>query len=196
VISVAIIHCPRSVDRRENLRSLLDQLPDASVIEDSGNGDAIGKRLHRRGCWPIARRAWDAFDPRARYHLVLEDDAVLCFGFREHLRGVLDGAPPACISLFHGARDCSVATVMPTSIIPGWISWADSDRYGARHLPHHDYLITQGMRDLGVRHLSTEPSLVDQRALPSLLGHLHTPAIRFDRSPANVSLVAHGMGGN
>lgn len=193
MISVAIIHCPLSQERVENMRALCEALPGAVVVED--RGDAVGARLNRRGCWPIARRAWEArlsFDrafPPAQHHLVLEDDAQICAGFSIHLIDVVQRAPLACVSLFHGDRDCSVATVMPSFFVAMWLDWCATAKLGARHLPHHDYLLTQGMRALGVPHLRTEPSLVEHGRFASLLDHPHVRATRFEQSPQAVALV-------
>lgn len=167
------------------MRELVAALPRAMVIEDTG--DAVGKRLNRRGCWPIARRGWLAMDQAASHHLVLEDDAGLCTDFATHLQHAVDANPAACISLFRGTRDCSVATVMPSSVVRVWLSWCDTAKHGARHLPHHDYLITQGCKELGVEHLHTEPSLVEHLPFASLLDHSHVSATRFEQSPTEVT---------
>jgi hypothetical protein len=188
VISAAIIHCPRSSARAENVRELRAALPDAVVVEDDGH--AVGTRWDRRGCWPIARRAW--LTSCASHHLVLEDDAQLCSGFFAHVERIAAEHHNACVSFFRGSRDCSVATLMPCWLVNTWIEWTEESKNGARYLPHHDYLITQGMRELGVPHLYTEPSLVDQRAFDSLLGHRHIAATRFEQDPSDVALVARG----
>jgi hypothetical protein len=190
MIGAAILHCSRSDVRAENVRSLLKALPHASVIPDQG--DAIGVRkignMERRGCWPLARHGWLAYDPRATHHLVLEDDAVLCDNFEHFVESVVRLQPGAIISLFHGPRDCTVATVMPVAFIPKIVEWADTAKHGSRFLPHHSHIIAQGSKELGLARSRTEPSLVDHGRFDSLLDHPHLVAYRFEQSPTSVSV--------
>lgn len=140
--------------------------------------------MDRRGCWPIARRAWA--EPLISSHrLVLEDDAILCAGFADRLQQVVELAPAAVVSLFRGARQCSVATVMPNAFIPRWLDWAGR---ASRARPHHDQLIALGCLAIGVPHLYASPSLVEHAAVPSLLDHPPVAALRFDPSPTTVVL--------
>lgn len=184
MISTAILHAPQSPERAANLRDLLAAIPHATVIAD--DGQATAQIANRRGCWPLARRGWLA--ATGAHHLVLEDDAQLCSGFLDQLATLIAARPDACLSLFRGASPCSVATVMPATVIPRWLAWVDQDARGSRWLPHHDYLIDAGMRALGVPHLYAEPSIVEHRALASLLGHRHVRAVRWEQSPASVTL--------
>lgn len=188
MISVAIIHAPQSAERAENVRALTAVLPRATVVTDAGH--AVAERYRRRGCWPIARRAWQLASER--HHLVLEDDAGPCDDFMAHVEALVAQKPNACISLFRGARDCSVATIIPRHVIPRWLRWVDTSPNGSRHLPHHDYLITQGMRELGVERLYAEPSLIEHLPLASLLDHEHVAATRFEKSPTRVELRSLG----
>lgn len=165
MISTAIIHTPGRPERSSLVANVLDVLPSALVVLDTdGSGDH--RIANRRGCWPLARRAWSL--PCAEHHLVLEDDAVLCDDFSARLAGVVATRPDAVISLFYGDRWCSVATVMPRSIIGPWLAWSEQE---SRIRPHHDQMIILGCQALGVEHLWCSPSLVDQADVPSLLGH-------------------------
>jgi hypothetical protein len=184
VIAVSIITAG-TADRAANVARLCEALPAAVIIADDGTG--IARRKRRSGCWPIARRAW-AREVAASHHLVLEDDAGLCDGFAEQLAWLVTEAPLACVSLFHGTWDCSVATLMPVAAIARWLAWADADEYGSRFLPHHDHVITHGMHSIGVAHLRSEPSLVEHLPLASLLDHPANRAVRFEQSPASVAL--------
>lgn len=188
-LSIAIIHAPWSTERAANVRDLLEQLPGALVVDDVDREGSL-KVGNRRGCWPLARWAWCAADPTATHHLVLEDDAQLCDGFLSHVESAIAREPAACLSLFRGARDCSVATIMPVPIIAEWLTWVRESPRGVRLLPHHDYLIAAGMRDLGVRRLFAEPSLVEHRAFPSLLEHDHVRARAFEQTPRDFCLEA------
>lgn len=53
-----------------HLRERLGDVP--WVIDEAGEG-----------CWPTGRRAWALHDPTADYHVVIQDDAILCENFIE-----------------------------------------------------------------------------------------------------------------
>lgn len=162
--------------------AIQEQLPHVRVILDTaGIGDL--RIANRRGCWPMARRAWLAAS--GDHHLVLEDDAVLCADFPARLADVVDRKPDAVISLFLGSRWCSVATVMPRAAIAPWLAWADHE---SRLRPHHDQLIDLGCTALGIEHVWCSPSLVDHADVPSLLGHPSVSAMRFNQ-PGPISFV-------
>lgn len=184
MLDVSIIHAPRSSERSANVERLRASIPGARVVEDRDSGELrIGDR---RGCWPVARRAWaDAVPSSASHRLVLEDDAVLCARFLELAEQACDRRPDAAITFFWGDRGCSVATALPASIVERWLGWAD---VGALWVPHHDILLRAGCRVLGVPYLHTEPSLVEHGDFASLLGHGPTRALRFDPSPDTFDL--------
>lgn len=186
-LSVAILHAPWSPERAANVRDLLEQLPAALVVADEHREGDL-KVANRRGCWPMAWWAWCAVDPDATHHLVLEDDAQLCDGFLGLVEQAIAREPDACLSLFRGERDCSVATVLPVPIIAEWMTWVRESPRGVKLLPHHDYLIAAGMRELGVPRLYAQPSLVEHRAFGSLLGHDHVTARTFDAAPRDFRL--------
>jgi hypothetical protein len=189
MISVAIIHAPWSVERVANVAELLVALPRAIVVADTERAGVM-KRANRLGCWPMAERAWLAADPLATHHLVVEDDAQLCDDFFEDAEEAVLRRPDAAISFFTGARACSVATCLPRAVITPWLTWARRSADGCRFLPHHDYLLDEGLRQLSITHLRTEPSLVEHRAFPSLLRHDHVSALHFEQSPRDFTLEA------
>lgn len=183
MISAAIIHTPGR-GRESLVSAVLEQLPHARVLEDmDGAGDY--HIANRRGCWPMARCAWMA--ATGDHHIVLEDDAVLCADFAARLADVAAMAPQSVVSLFRGSRWCSVATLMPRSVIGRWLDWTEGE---CRIRPHHDQLIDIGCIQLGIEHLYADPSIVDHADVPSLLGHEHVRARRFDSNPAVITLVA------
>jgi len=188
VISAAIIHCPKSAERAVNVMRLLEALPTARVVLDQGDGAKTMLNGSRTGCWPLARRAWEAHSAESTHHLVLEDDAELCEDFEAHLSSTIEQAPGAVLSLFRGRRDCSVGTVMPVHLIAPFLTWTRESRHGERLMPHHDHMITEACIELGWTRLYTAPSLVEQRQFPSLLGHDHISATWFERSPSRVAL--------
>jgi hypothetical protein len=187
MISAAIIHQPRNEDRAANVQQLTEAIPHARVVLDDGTGIKTMRKI-RTGCWPIAKRAWVSFDPIATHHLVLEDDAVLCESFLEHLETISNIASDACVSLFRGARDCSVGTLMPTFMIGPWLTWATTAAHGERWLPHHDFMISRGMFELGFTRLYSLPSIVEHGTMASTLDHGHVRAFRFEHRPGSVSV--------
>lgn len=183
-ITVSIIHAARVASRAANVRRLIAAIPRAVIVEDLDSGELrIGER---RGCWPVARRAWvAAISSSTSHHLVLEDDALLCDRFAELAAEAFARRPDAAISFFRGDRGCSVATALPVAAIDRWVRWAD---VGAIWVPHHDILLRSGCRALGIPYLHTEPSLVEHGDFGSLLGHGHVRALRFEPSPDTFDL--------
>lgn len=182
MITFAIVHAPTSALRAANVARLRAQLAGAIVVEDDGAELRIGER---RGCWPVARRAWEAA-PAVGHHAVLEDDAVLCDRFAELAAQAVARRPDAAISYFWGDRGCSVATSMPAALVSRFLAWAD---VGAVWVPHHDVLIRSWCRVDDVPHLHTDPSLVQHGTIPSLLDHGTVKASRFEQSPDTFDLV-------
>jgi hypothetical protein len=184
MFSAAIIHAPWSAERGELVASVRRRIPWIQVVSDHDHEGDL-RIANRRGCWPMARRAWSCILPAASHHLVLEDDAVLCDRFPELAVAALEQKPRAALSLFHGARSCSVATILPAEVIPRWLAWAELE---SRTRPHHDQLLDLGLHALGVEHLRTSPSLVQHEPVASLLGHAHVMAERFDSGASSFTL--------
>lgn len=98
------------------------------------------------GLWPNARRAWLSYDLEADYHLVLQDDLLLC---EDLLIGTelaikkLQPEPGACVSLFLGLKAIQYAVesgrtwvrsriarsaqalILPTESVEDAIGWCD-----------------------------------------------------------------------
>jgi hypothetical protein len=186
MISVSIIHAPWVSERAANVQELLKQVPRAVVVADNHNRRGSHLVGNRRGCWPMAARAWKSRDPLATHHVVLEDDAQLCDNFLELANQAIKQQPESALSLFMGSRRlCSVATSLPTKIIDKWLLWAAED---SKTYPHHDALVIRGMEHLGVQLLYARPSLVNHRAFQSLLAHQPHLAVQYEQSPSSVSL--------
>lgn len=57
------------------------------------------------GVWPNCRRAWKLYDPEAEYHLVVQDDAVICDNFLERaLKEIERSGGDKAISFYFGLR--------------------------------------------------------------------------------------------
>lgn len=142
--------------------------------------------------WDTGVRAWRAHDPDADWHLVLEDDAVVCRDLLTGLERMLDLVPDeSVVSLYLGdnptwktemtrragatgtalvpmrALVWGVAIAAPTATITDMLDWCEAD-----HTSPYDHRIGRYYeRRLGWPAYYTWPSLVDHRQVPSLLGH-------------------------
>jgi hypothetical protein len=54
------------------------------------------------GPYPCARKAWALYDPSADYHLVLQDDALVCRKFRQRLQPYLEDLEDRAMQLYLG----------------------------------------------------------------------------------------------
>ena len=136
------------------------------------------------GFWPTCREAWLAFDPDAVFHVVVQDDAIVCDDFRQRaeerlvvdmphsfywgarvaLRDVARAALPAGY-VDHQLR-WSVAVCLPTRLIADFIAFGDA--YvppGIQQDQMKRWLLARGLQ---VRYVL--PSLVDHRDGRSVIG--------------------------
>lgn len=145
--------------------------------------------------WATGRRAWEAYDPAADWHLVLQDDAIVCQDMLASLELALDQLGPiGLMSAFTGAGRpehyrvhrgwrvalekghswfslnslyWGVAIVAPTHTIPDMLAWCDQ-----KTGKPYDMRIGIYYRDIvGWRTWYPVPSLVDHDEVPSLIGH-------------------------
>jgi len=86
LFSIAVMTHP---SRHSRLLALIDDL--SSQI-DIGQVSIVVDR-NCDGIWETASRAWLSFDISAQYHLVLQDDALLCDNFVKHLPSVIGSLP-------------------------------------------------------------------------------------------------------
>ncbi len=151
----------------------------------SGNGDRV---------WGVARGAWSLFDPAADYHVLIQDDAIVCADYLAGLERALEHVPAgSVVSPYLGtgrmaparwdvmcreadARGASfvrssavlwgVSLAVPVVDLPEMIEWCDT-RGG----------VPDDMRVAGwAKRFDREvwypwPSLVDHRTIPSLTKH-------------------------
>lgn len=137
------------------------------------------------GVWPNAKKAWSMFDPGAAYHVVIQDDALVCEDFVKHAEEAIikacevvpDHLPP--ISFYFGnrgtlkgiARDgmkdgyCfmprtpwAVAICLPTELIPEMLAFTEN-----LAVPQDDVRIGQYIRSKGMKVYFPLPSLIDHR---------------------------------
>lgn len=184
-LSVAVMAHP---DRAEHVGLLVDRL---GISDDQVAWDTDGVR------WHTGRRAWELADPDADWHLVVQDDALVCADLVPAMAKALDHVPvdDAIVSLYVGRRrpaaqavdnavvaararvaswivmrglNWGVAIAAPTWIIPGMLAWCDRQT-----VPQYDLRIGRYARDvLRWPVWCPFPSPVDHRAdMVSLVGH-------------------------
>lgn len=161
--------------RQHFIPYLLDGLGDVPVIWDQ-----IGNR------WDTGKRAMGAFDPSADWHLVVQDDAVLCRDFLAGATEALRNAPEGPVSFYTGRYSphkleinwavqqarrfgahylvmegphWGVAVAVPTTLIPQMLWGAEL----LRHVPNYDMRIQRYFTSRGILCRYTIPSLVNHR---------------------------------
>jgi hypothetical protein len=182
MISVAVMAHPRRQRLTDELLQVLDA--PAQLVLDRHNDE-----------WDTGRRAWDAHDPSATHHLVLQDDAIPCLNLVAGLARALTYVPPhAIVSLYLGTRrpmrntvqravddaraqnaawvvmphlNWGVGVVLPTETIPDMLDHAD--RHPGRA---YDRRIGRWYFENGWPTWCTWPSLVDHADGPSLNNYL------------------------
>lgn len=136
------------------------------------------------GVWPNCKKAWMLHDPEAAYHVVVQDDAIVCDKFRERAEQVIADAHrrmigPFAISFYFGRRGNAleegksalergyatrqsptwgVAICLPTNHILPMLEYADGFDY-----PQDDARIARYLRKHNIRTYFPMPSLIDHR---------------------------------
>lgn len=144
-------------------------------------------------------RSWEWFDKSADYHLVVQDDAIICESFHKRLDNLLNNGI-FMYSLYHANRPTfkdeveiamagpgyiiknsvhsGLAIALPTKLIPGMIS-----HFETLDDPADDVRIGIWAKKIGLKNFIPIPSLVDHRADPSLHGNnpvnKYTKAYKF-----------------
>lgn len=141
------------------------------------------------GIWENCKRAWRLRDPEARWHVVIQDDAVVCDNFRERAEAVIAAAEArgdSAISFFFGKRKMMQAAAkraMPHGFIESaWMHWglaiclkADvierALAFGdTQNIPQDDTRIANFLKKEKLTVYYPLPSLVDHREGESLVG--------------------------
>lgn len=178
-------------DRNDQVRDLILALRAPVPIAwdeegpPSGNGDRI---------WRTARRAWEMFDPAADFHVLIQDDAIVCADLLAGLEVALEHVPsdvlvcpylgqggmvpPRWAAMAEKAEQAGaswvralklmwgVCLVVPTKHIPEMLT--DCDRRAG--VPD-DMRVSGWFHRRGLETWYTWPSLVDHRDVPSLTKH-------------------------
>lgn len=157
----------------------------------SGAGDRV---------WRVARKAWEMADPAAAYHVLIQDDALVCPDFLAGVERALQAVPgDVVVSPYLGSGRTvplrwgqmaqkantigaswivsgrvmwGVCLILPTPRIPEMIKWCDRKS----GMPDDMRVGAWAVRhDIDVWY--TWPSLVDHGAEPSLTKHRHTERV-------------------
>jgi hypothetical protein len=171
--SIAIMAHP---SRSHLVRELSRRLPGAAVVWDE-KGDR----------WDTGRRSMLAHDPEAQWHLVVQDDAVLCRDFLAQVYHALQAAPQGPVAFYMGTTGrfaglssteaalrahqlglswveapgpwWGVAVAVPVQHIPAMVSWCDE----RSDLPNYDRRMARYWHHLGIPCRYSVPSLVQHR---------------------------------
>ena len=87
------------------------------------------------GLWANRERAEMMFDPQAQFHLVLQDDAILCDNFIERAEALLK-EPDAVYSFYLGARKAHKFPKVESEIKTNWLSWGVAVCIPTKIIPH------------------------------------------------------------
>lgn len=192
--------------RRAFVGEMAELLPEATVVWDRKNDR-----------WDTGRRALLSHDPAARFHLVVQDDAILCRDFVAGAELVASVAGDRPVALYTGKTRpyaetitpvvrrairtrtpwlatrgplWGVAIILPTKDIAEVVGWGDT------HLtfPNYDRRIGTYYASRGIDCWYTIPSLVDHRPVaenPSLIygrtGNRRAHRFIGDRSPLEMN---------
>lgn len=165
----------------EKRRALAEELS-----KDLGDCQIVWDQFNNR--WETGSRALLAFDPEAHWHVVVQDDALICADFLAGVELALSHAPDGPVSFYtgkvkpHGPKIAAAvlranelglrwlempgplwgpAVAIPTKLIPRLVK--EADRF---NVPNYDLRIAQYFRGRGLKCHYSLPSLVDHRTGP------------------------------
>lgn len=176
-LSISIMAHP---SRKEHVAKLLAALPEETVVsEDEGIGIIAN-----------CARSWEMHSPYADYHLVLQDDAILCAHFIQQAREFLGSLKePSVVSFYHGGSKRrapwlnQLATHMRNGRIEAPIRWGPAICIPTKWIPemlehfhagdsrHDDDRIGDWLESKGRKCIYPLPCLIDHLHTPSLVGH-------------------------
>ena len=164
-MSVSIMMHPA---RKEFLPYLRERLGDWPVVMDDGCGLIAN-----------SRNAWTMFDPTADYHVVIQDDCIVCDNFIEKAKVVCEKANGQAVSFFfaqskfykkfkaereatgaicHKALYGGLAICLPTKLIPAMLLHYDAD-----YVMMDDHRIGRFLLSQKINIYCPIPSLVEHR---------------------------------
>lgn len=181
-LSVSIMMHP---SRKQFLPYLQERLGNPPVAMDQG-----------KGIWDTRERATRLYDPSADFHLVVQDDALICDNFFELADAELKKHPDCAFSFYYGSRKrkewveinrkalrdggymggwyhWGVAICLPVSIIEDCLKCCSAMN---KLKNHDDTRIANFIRSRGMKVWYPVPSLIDHRTdTPSLMENHEGP---------------------
>ena len=156
-------------DRQEFAEYLQDKLGPVPIVLDRG-----------KGIWDTCCRAWQEADPKADFHLVVQDDAIVCSDFRQRAEAeLLDGFAHSFYFGYRGnmlrlaeqgLRDgyivkkglhWGIAVCLPQKLVEPMIDFGNRSE-----IPDHldDTKIKEFLNSEGILVRYPMPSLIDHRS--------------------------------
>jgi len=165
--------------RQEHFGYLRDTLGDCTIPISVDDGCGI---------WENCKKAWRLRDPEAEYHLVLQDDAIICDNFKElAIKEIEKSEKLGCgaLSFYFGKRmgmrhigkegmkngyvinalHWGLAICMPTKLIEEMIAFGDKLK-----IKQDDARISRFFRSKKMKVYFPMPSLIEHRTGDSLVG--------------------------
>lgn len=190
-LSAVVMAHPARTEEAESVQAAMDR--PVSIVYDTVPTPSADPAQR----WANGLRCWEAADSDADWHMVIQDDALVCEDLMAGLESALDVlGPEGLLSAYTGtgrpnqnhvrkawrhATDkghswmCTrslcwgVAIIAPVKTIPDMLAWCSAK---PRARKTYDMRIGEYYRDvLNWRTWYTVPSLVDHRDGPSLVGH-------------------------
>jgi hypothetical protein len=139
---------------------------------------SIDKAGAEIGVWNNCKRAWMMHDPKAEYHVVIQDDAIICENFRQRAEKILTSKEQAYNFYFGNRQQYRQAAkdgMEKGFIISGWTGWGVAiclPTYLIREMllycdkmrtPHDDTRIANFLKHKKIKTLFPMPSLIDHR---------------------------------
>jgi hypothetical protein len=190
IVTYSIVAVPK---RREYALKLLGQFPEGSDVR-------ITYDFFMEGSWNGAKKGWKAMPEYSTHHIALEEDAVLCTNFVEHVKSIIDALPNDLISLYSGrqqkagcewARKSSynyfisnyapsgVAVIMPAWMVREFLEW-EAQRVNPA-MPYEDTRMHGYVVEHGYKTYFTVPSIVEHGApMESSLGFNNKGKVAYD----------------
>lgn len=173
MISVSVMAHPKREDHIDYLHKQLGPVPVAWDRKDS--------------VWDTAKRAWDLHGDQSAYHVVVQDDAIICDDFYERLQSIILAYPDSAYCLYMGENlkslkgnierpvtvgkkiQWGVAICLPVIHIKKALAFGDrwNNRYGTMH---DDTRLSRYCQSKSLNVVYPVPSLIDHRHSPSLIG--------------------------
>lgn len=136
-----------------------------------------------KGIWENCKAAWRLHDKRAKYHCVIQDDAIIGKNFKEEAEKVILSKPGRAFSFYFGNRkkfkDMAEQGMRDGGVTMGWVSWgvavclptdkiepmiAFAERLPERYKRHDDTMIAKYLSSMQIPVFYPMPSLIDHRA--------------------------------